>query len=88
MAEPLNPRVRAALLEIVETQLRDGTPPETRATLDRLIAAGYTRERAMELIACVVLVEANDVLKTRQPFDEARYANALHALPRLPGGDE
>jgi len=87
MSEPLNPRVRAALLEVVETQLRDGTPPETRTTLDRLIAAGYTRERATELIACVVLVEANDVLKTRRPFHETRYVNALRALPQLPGDD-
>lgn len=84
MSEPHNPRVRVALLEIVETQLRDGTPPEIRATLDRLIAEGYTRERAVELIACVVLVEANDVLKSGTPYDEARYVSGLRALPQLP----
>lgn len=56
--------------------------------LERLVAAGYTRERAVERIACAVLVEANDVLKTRRPFDQARYVSGLRALPQLPGDDE
>ena len=79
-----NPAMRRTLLEIVENQLRDGTPPETRTTLDRLMDDGYSREEAVELIACVVSAEIFDVLKNMQVFDEARYVAELRALPRLP----
>jgi hypothetical protein len=84
MDEAPNPRLRQALWEVVENQLRDGTPPETRETLDRLVAAGHTRQRALELIACVVSCEVFDVLKGGRPYDEARYLVGLRALPRLP----
>jgi hypothetical protein len=79
-----NPELRRALLEIVDNQLRDGTPPETRMTLERLISQGFSRERALELIACVVSSEIFDVLKSGQPYQEARYLAGLRALPRLP----
>ena len=84
MAEAPNPRLRRALLEVVENQLRDGTPPEAREALDRLVAGGHTRERAVELIACVVSCEVFDVLRSGRPYDEARYLAGLRALPRLP----
>src|SRR5262249_44491841 len=80
MGEAPNPRLRRALLEVVENQLRDGTPPETRQTLDRLMAAGHARERAVELIACVVSSEVFDVLRSGKPYDEARYLAGLRAL--------
>lgn len=72
------------MLEIVHNQLRDGNPPETRTTLERLMAEGLPRERAVELIACVVTSEVVDVLKSGRPYDEARYLAGLRALPRLP----
>jgi hypothetical protein len=84
MDEVPNPRLRQALLEVVENQLRDGTPPQTRETLDRLMAAGHTRERAVELIACVVSSEVFDVLRSGKPYDEGRYLAGLQALPQLP----
>jgi hypothetical protein len=82
------PELRRALLEIVHNQLRDDDPPETRATLERLIAEGYTRERALELIACAVTSEVVDVYNSGKPYDEARYLAALRALPRLPWEDK
>lgn len=82
--QPYSPELRRALLEVVENQLRDGTPPETRATLNRLLAEGYSRDEAVELIACVVSTEVFDVLKGRQPYQEGRYVAGLRALPRLP----
>ena len=71
-------------LEIVDNQLRDGTPPETHVTLNRLIAEGFSRERSLELIACVVSSEIFDVLKSGQPYDEGRYLAGLRALPQMP----
>ena len=84
MARSFDPHLRGALLEVVHNQLRDGTPAETSATLARLVGQGHTRERAVELIACVVASEVFDVLRNGQPYDEARYVAALRALPRMP----
>jgi hypothetical protein len=74
-------------LEVVENQLRDGTPPETRATLERLLAEGFSRTKAVELIACVVSSEIFDVLQSGQPYQEQRYLAGLRALPRRPWDD-
>jgi hypothetical protein len=82
--QPENPELRRALFEIVENQLREGTPPETRITLDRLMGDGFARDKALELIACVVSSEIFDVLKSGQSYQEARYLAGLRALPRLP----
>jgi len=86
-APEMNPAVGAAIREVVDNQLRDGTPPETRQTFDRLLAAGYPEEEARRLIACAVTSEIFDVLKNHQPYDEARYIAALHRLPTLPWED-
>jgi hypothetical protein len=86
--QPYNPVLRAALLEVVDNQLRDGTPPETGATLKRLKADGIPDKEARELIACVVSTEIFDVLKSGQPYQEERYVAGLRALPRLPWESE
>ena len=76
--------VRGAVLEVVESQLRDGTPPETKQTLQRLVAAGYSEEEAKNLMAVVVISEFFDVLKHGKPYDESRFIAALRQLPKLP----
>jgi hypothetical protein len=88
MDETARRRVLAAALEVVENQLRDDEPPETRETLDRLIREGHTDPEARQLIAAVVLTEIVDVLKSNQPFDHARFVAALDRLPALPDDDE
>jgi hypothetical protein len=69
-------------LEVVDHQLREGTPPETRATLDRLMGEGFSRQRARELIASVVLSDILDVMDRGQSYQEGRYLAGLRALPR------
>jgi len=59
-------------MEIIDNQLRDNTPPETRFTLDRLLAAGHSLEDARRLIGCVVSTEIYSVLTRRRTFDELR----------------
>ncbi len=83
-----NPALRQALMEVVRNQLRDGEPPETRATLDRLIAEGHSREQALELILGVVSSEIYDILKEGQPYNESRFVAALRALPQLPRDED
>ncbi len=41
-----NPALTEAILAVVDQQLRDDTPPETRRTFERLVADGYAPEDA------------------------------------------
>ncbi len=73
-----------AILEVVQNQLRDGDPPETRQTFDRLRAQGIDGRKAKRLIACVVEVEMRQILKEKKPFNRDRFVRMLAALPKLP----
>ncbi|MGE0484101.1 MAG: hypothetical protein AB7Q81_08165 [Gammaproteobacteria bacterium] len=79
--EGLGPEV---LDEIIENQVRDGEPPAARATLERLLADGHTREAAIALMACVLSVELHEILGKDETFDAVRYALNLAQLPDLP----
>jgi hypothetical protein len=79
-----NPRLKAIILEVVDNQLRADDPPETRTTLNRLIAEGYSEKDAKELIGCVVTSEIFDVMKNKEKFNLKRYIDALNTLPKLP----
>ena len=81
---PPNPVLNATILEIVDNQLSEGTPVETRQTFDRLVQAGHTTEDARRLIGCVVVSEIVQVMQRGEPSDEARFVAALRQLPRLP----
>lgn len=80
--------VRNAIYEIIDTQLSEGNPPETRETFARLVADGHSEQEARRLIACVVASEISRVVQQGQDFDGLRYAQALRALPRLPWDDD
>jgi len=79
-----NPRLKAMIMEVVDNQLRAIDPPETRSTLERLIAEGKSENEAKELIACVVTTEIFDIMKNNEEFDRQRYVDALNKLPQLP----
>jgi len=83
-----NPDLAAAILAIVDTHLRENTPPETRQTFERLIAAGYTPEGARQLLAHVVVREIFNVMRRGERYDQARFVAALHRLPTLPAEEE
>jgi hypothetical protein len=42
---------------VVENQIRENNPPETRRTLDRLLEEGYSKDDAMKLIGRAVAAE-------------------------------
>lgn len=52
-----NTALKREILQVVENQLRDGNPPETKATYERLIAEGISDENARALIGQVVVCE-------------------------------
>ena len=70
-------------MEVVENQLETGDPPDTKATLDRLMVGGDSQSDAMKLIAAVVRNEMQEMLTAGRPFDNARYAKLLAKLPHL-----
>ena len=82
--EPDRDLLRGEILEVVENQLRDNEPPETRATLTRLMTEGRSESEAKKLIGCVVVAEMFEVLRQNQDYDQDRYVAALAALPQIP----
>ena len=79
-----NPQLQAAIIEVVENQLRNNDPPQTGQTFKRLIEAGHSEKEAKQLIACVVSAEIFDVLKRNEPFNLDRFVKALNKLPTMP----
>jgi hypothetical protein len=79
-----NKRLNEAILSVVENQIRDGEPPETRQTYERLVEAGYTDKETRDLIGCVVSSEIFDILEEKKPYDHNRFVSALKRLPIMP----
>ena len=77
-------RVKAAILEIVDNQLKENTPPETNETYQRLMKQGYSPDEARGLIGAVVSSEIFEVMKKKQPYNQKRFIKALHKLPKMP----
>jgi hypothetical protein len=77
-------RVRSVLRGVLETQIRNGDPPETREAFDRIVASGIPVSEAWRLLSVVLMCELFDVLKNERTFDLERYVNMLKALPKVP----
>jgi hypothetical protein len=80
--------LRATVLEVVDNQIRDGTPPATRQTFERLQREGHPPAEAKRLIARVVAAEVFTMFKSKQVFDEARFVQRLLQLPDMPWSDD
>ncbi len=76
--------LRTAIFEVINNQIREGTPPEAKETYDRLLSEGYSKEEVMKYIGAVVSSEIFAVLKEGRTYDSESYVAALKALPRLP----
>lgn len=79
-----NEKVKVAVLAVVDNQLRDNTPPETRQTYQRLLKEGFSEQEARELIGVVVSSEIFEVMKEKRPYDQKRFIAALQRLPKKP----
>jgi hypothetical protein len=83
-AAQFDPELHAKVMGIVETQLTEGHPEETRRTFDRLQAAGFNPEHARRMIGLVVTHELVEEWVAHKPFNEVRYVENLLRLPELP----
>jgi hypothetical protein len=89
VSEPkANPVLNAAIMKVVDNQLRSNDPPQTGQTFKRLIEAGISEQETKRLIACVVSAEIFDVLKKQEPFNLDRFVKALDKLPAMPWDEE
>ena len=79
-----NPELGKAILEVVENQIRDDEPPETRQTIERLTREGYTADEARRLVSTAVTVEILHIIRDREGFNRERYLWNLAHLPREP----
>ena len=79
-----NQKLKNAILEVMNKQIIDNDPPETKKTLVRLQENGYSNEEAIKLIGYVVASEVFAVLREDRRYDEKKYIAALKALPKLP----
>ena len=73
--------VRDAFLDTVLNQIETGDPPETKATFERLMAAGQSKSQALQHIAAALRIEMNRMLTESSPFDNKRFAALLEKIP-------
>ena len=79
-----NRLLHTAIMEVVENQLRDHEPPETKQNYERLLAEGFSEDNAKRMIGCVVASEIFDILKHGEAYNPVRFTKALSELPKLP----
>lgn len=79
-----NPELQRMILEVVENQIRDNNPRETRQTIDRLVGDGHSAKEARRMVATAVVVEVFHTMRDHQPFDRQRFLWNLAHLPREP----
>lgn len=72
------------LTEAIRNQLESGEPPAAQATFNKLKLVGYEEADILNLMAHVLAIEIDNMLKADRPFDGEWYEAALRALPELP----
>lgn len=69
------------LLLAVDQQIASSQTPYVRKAFERLIKMGIDDLDAKTQIAICLGEQMDDVLKTKRPFDEKAYRDALEELP-------
>jgi hypothetical protein len=77
-------RVSEFILKVVEKQLEENAPPQTRETLQRLAGLGFGEEDAKHLIGSAIAEEMRSVVSEGRPFKEERFLSLLKRLPEQP----
>ncbi|MFH1312419.1 MAG: hypothetical protein ABIJ00_04250 [Candidatus Eisenbacteria bacterium] len=79
-----NPYLKAAFMEVVDNQIANNDPPETRETLNRLTSQGISEEDARLYIGQAVCIEVWDIMKNKRVFNLERFVRNLENLPEEP----
>ncbi len=75
-----NYRLKALILEVVDNQMRDNDPPETKATFERLVSSGHSEKEAKEMIASIVVNYIYGIMHDGKTFNVKKYVKDLKAL--------
>ena len=81
-------RLRQAILEVINNQIKENDPPETKKAYERLMKEGFSEQETLKLIGYVVASEVFTVLKENRRYDHEKYISALNSLPKLPWDKE
>ena len=81
--EKANPAVKAEILNVLENQMRDNEPSETKQAFDRLIKEINDRNEVMRLLGCVLTSEIFIMLQNKEAFNRKRFVDHLNKLPDL-----
>lgn len=79
-----DPVLHATVMQMVDSQMAENDPPETRETFERLVAAGYSPEHVRRMIGLLLALGLTDTLVRQKPFDVKRYVESLQRLPEIP----
>lgn len=79
-----DPVLHAALMEMVNRQIAENDPPETRETFERLQSEGCSPEHARRMIGLVLALEMTRGMLQRNTFDERAFVENLRRLPEIP----
>ena len=77
-------RWRLGFRRVVRLQVRTGVPVETRATFDRLVAAGLSERDVFRLLDSAYEAEVAAMLLGQRVYDHAEFVRVLEGLPRAP----
>jgi len=75
-----SPVIHNKIVGIVERQIAENNPKESKETLKRLIKLGYDKDEAIEKIGSAVVGEIYNILKFHEKFNERRFVERLHSL--------
>ena len=76
----VNPFVHLTMHVAVESQIADGEPPETAATIERLVGAGTIRHEAVHRVANILVEHLWTMQRERRGFDRPAFVRALNTL--------
>lgn len=81
--DDVNPILHVFMDMLVSRQLEQADPPEVGEAVAALQLAGYSRGRALHIVAELFSGHVWEALRGRQAFDRAAYARRLRALARM-----
>lgn len=84
----VNIKARNEIFKVIMNQIRDKTPPETKAAYDRLKKLGYKEFTIKQMIGQCFVIEFYNMMKFRKEFNMERYKKNLNALPKEPVGED
>jgi len=80
----MNEILNQQFIWIVDNQINENHPPETKETYQRLQKLGFSEGDSKKLIAQCVGYEMFEIMKNKNIFNEKRFIKNLKNLPTEP----